>query len=792
MYLNSEITVNMLKPPSPKKKFAQGLLILNSYHKQKSQKKTSFLTWKFNTHEGLYSLWKDTLKSESNLSEFEVILKVLYKRKAEVDEMWGMIKIQEEKLCELVKRNQFLEVKNKEIQGQIAEFSDKSIQVNFLQDSMLRRTYGELEQFEKSLFVKESQLASLESHLSEKAEKLTMREKDLHQKQVNSLSFHSILSQEAFENELSLCRSEIFPEYIEDNLWLQIVDPSIVTGKQLQQLQEYEKLLSIRYEELVRQKYQIIKDVQWVSWMKEDLDNRELKIIGVEAIKEENERMKEELKKKYEEIVVATEEVQVLQMRNQGRTGRKGQSSAVCKWKLNGNYGNIEESESENLEYLKIGLEELAELQKKGVVEENLTDVIIENLIRFGESLMQREKDFQKEYQFKTLHLESCKLEVDDLKKMLKLEESLCPEAKSLENHLQVISFTEKKIENLEVFKETLFEKHLSSLDRQIMEIQQEEMKIKQYQFENESAHFQKLNKELQEKVSEYNIKIFEIKSVLKLISNAKPGNFEIFKQEISRILMKHEVNPESSSRFKLIMTVYLWLNRSYSQSHGKHHLLVKVSFYLLRLRVIMLKQGFSVAPVSFSLPNECMWLEVFWLRAKHQYFQDFYMRPELVTLTKNWFVKFITGKLAFAFEIMTISRTRMLRNAFYKVQNKCIQKDKKKTQNLYSQIMKVQEKNVVEIRKDVNVGALCSILPFFERFNKFWRITQKVHILKWRNYSARVENVYYQHTIGEIYTLLSELMHKEHKFRQECTQNQSILRIKLLENTRLLDKILF
>ena len=67
-----------------------------------------------------------------------------------------------------------------------------------------------------------------------------------------------------------------------------------------------------------------------------------------------------------------------------------------------------------------------------------------------------------------------------------------------------------------------------------------------------------------------------------------------------------------------------------------------------------------------------------------------------------------------------------------------------------------------------------------------------KIHVLKWKNFSATIENLYYQHTISDIYSTLSELMHKEHKFRNECTQTQNLLRCKISDTSKLLDKILF
>ena len=779
---------------SSENKYSQGLLVLNTFLTRKSEQKASFIAWKYHCHRSLYLLWKDIVKKDSNFQEFEVILKVLHKRKAEVDDMWGMIQTQEEKFIDLSKRNKLLESKNREIQGQTPEYCEKSIQVNFLQDSMLRRTHAELEQLEKSLHLKQKQLEDLSAYLKEKSEQLTAREKNFHQKQFSSLNFHEISPKDFLKSSISDYKSQIFQEHIEDNIWLQLIEPSKVTSSQLNQLHEYEKLLFLKHEELDHQKSKISQDVHWINSYKKELDERELKISGIEALKEHIENERNDLQRKYEEVLQATEEMesQIEIAKNRTRKPQKNPELAICEWKLNTQGSLVKAIARDSLDYLQIGLEELSELQKKGILEENLTEVIVENIIRFGEGLMQREKDFAKEYYYKSLYLENSKAEVEDLKRMLKLEETLTAEDKALETQMQVISHMGRGIETLEIFKETVFEKQLYSIDRCIMDIEQEEMEIKKCEYEHESAHYSKLSQELQTKIADYDNKIFEIKSVLKLLTSLRPGNLEIFKQEISRILMKHESNPETSTRLKLIMTVYLWLTRSYNESFGKHQLRMKISFYLLRLRVLMLKQGFAVAPVSFSVPTDHMWLEVFWLRAKHQYFRDVYARPELVALTKDWFIRFITRKLGYAFEIMSFSRYRMQRDAFWRMRNKCIERDKRKTQCLYSQLMRVKEKSIGDIRKDVNIRAACRILPLFERFNKFWVMNMKIHVLKWKNFSATIENLYYQHTISDIYSTLSELMHKEHKFRNECTQTQNLLRCKISDTSKLLDKILF
>ena len=95
-------------------------------------------------------------------------------------------------------------------------------------------------------------------------------------------------------------KSEIFPELIEDNLWLSVVEPSKVTSKQLSLLQEYESALFIKHEELKNSQKKIYENLKEINRMKCDLDNRETKVLGLECLKEYLEKEKEEINHKYE------------------------------------------------------------------------------------------------------------------------------------------------------------------------------------------------------------------------------------------------------------------------------------------------------------------------------------------------------------------------------------------------------------------------------------------------------------------------------------------------------------
>lgn len=783
--------VKPVPPSSPSRntpayKHARGLLLLQAALSKKTYKKAYFSVWKYYCHRSLYALWKDLLKEEPRIDEFEVVLKVLHKRKAEVDEIWAMMKTQEDKYEVLYKRNRLLEERNKDIQGQIPEYYEKSVQVNFLQDSMLKRTHMELEQLEMSLNLKEKQLKCLENCLKEKFDQMNIREKNLHQKEASQLCFNELESHENLLLSVYSFKSQIFPEYIEENLWLQLVDPSRVTSEQLQQLQEYEKYLFAKHEELSKQKTEIISDLKWISDKKSDLDSRELKIIGLEDLKQDLESQKEDLKQKYEEITQATEELELSLMQMKSSTKKK--PIKASDWGIPLNDYVLED---DSLDYLKIGLEELVELQKKGVIEENLTDVVVENIVTLGENLIQAEKDFYINYKSKTLYIEHLKNELEEIKTVLELEKNLIDQKKTLENEENTGKAIETSIESLETLQNMVLAHQTHTINNKILEIEQKELEIKKLEYDHDISHYTKLNTDLECKITQYNTKIFEMKSILSLLFNITPGNTELFKQEISRVLIKYDTNPEINNKLKIIMTLYLWLSRSYTQSSGKHLLLVKISFYLLRMRAIMLKQGLAIAPVYFSTPPDFMWLEVLWLRAKHYYFNDIFVRPELVSLTKHWFAKFIMKKLSFSFDIMKLSYTRMARSAFYHMRNHFLGVDKKKTQILFSNITKIEEKPLIEIRKEVNIKAACRILPFFEKFNRIWSLYKKIYIIKWKEFSITIENIYYQHTIHEIYSNVSELMHKEHKFKEQCKIHQSALRNKVHETSKLLDKVL-
>lgn len=221
-----------------------------------------------------------------------------------------MIKTEEKKYEDLLVRNKTLEEKNKNFRIHSPESCEKSTQANFLQDSMLKRTQLELDQLEKSLLLKEKHLESIENALREKSDLITIREKNLHQKEISHLLFPELETAENLNSMVLSFKSEIFPELIEDNLWLSVVEPSKVTSKQLSLLQEYESTLFIKHEELKNSQKKIYENLKEINRMKCDLDNRETKVLGLECLKEYLEKEKEELNHKYEEIIQAAEDTE--------------------------------------------------------------------------------------------------------------------------------------------------------------------------------------------------------------------------------------------------------------------------------------------------------------------------------------------------------------------------------------------------------------------------------------------------------------------------------------------------
>ena len=205
------------------------------------------------------------------------------------------------------------------------------------------------------------------------------------------------------------------------------------------------------------------------------------------------------------------------------------------------------------------------------------------------------------------MYLENCRTEVEELKKMLKLEEKLANEEKFLKDDEKSLEIVRKNLENLNILTDMILEKQNYTINSSLLEIEQEELKIQKIEYEHESNFFKKQSSELQIKIMQYDTKIFEMKSILQLLSKITPGTIDIFKQEISKIVLKHDANPKKNNKLKIIMSLYLWLNNSYVKSTGKFLLRMKISFYLLRIRASLLNSEFSVAPVQFSTPEDCM-----------------------------------------------------------------------------------------------------------------------------------------------------------------------------------------
>ncbi|OMJ66356.1 hypothetical protein SteCoe_36815 [Stentor coeruleus] len=764
-------------------RFSQGLLLLSSIFKSKTQKKAAFISWKNCTQTSFYSLWKEIIKEGSCLQEFEVILKLVQKRKEEVDNMWAMIKTQEQKYLDLLKQNEILEEKNKNLQIQEVETNEKSTQVNFLQDSLLRRAHKELELYEKSLISKENQLKNFENFLSEKFDSLLIREKSFYQKQVGTLILPKLNSEDELYEYTENFKSSIFTELIEDNLWLQLLEPPSVTFDQLKQLKEFEKALFVKNSELASKKSQLEADIAWVEAAKLELIEREAKLAGLEELQIEVEKEKQDVKSRYEEILQISDELE-MQIKATEKTRYKQQTD----WDLD--IEGIEDSE-DVAEYLTYGLEELNELQKQGTQDSGLNDVLIDNIIRFGESLILREKHMKKIFVAKTAYLDSQKQEIEELRKMIKIEESLLKEVKYLESTNAEKRIEGINIDNFQSYQEVILSNHVFLINEVISDISQEEVDIKKIQLENEIAIYNKLNENLHKEIKNYENKVDEFLVIGQLLGEVRNGNIEIFREEIARVLSKNERGLEIRREYIKIRYLCKWMSTSYNQATGKDLLRVKLSFYLMRMKVLVIKKGIKKAQVCIIEPCESVWLEVLWLRAKHAYIPNSNCADDLQSSTKAWFFKFIPQKISNALSLITSSHHKSLHYIFFYFRKRLLEIEQTKTRCLYSQLMKIKEKSISEIKKEINKQAICRILPFFEKYNKLWIQNQRIFLLKWKIFSEKLENVYLHKTVYEIYMNLSELMHKEHKFKAECKIYQEAMRSKVYESSKLLDKIL-
>jgi hypothetical protein len=764
----SSISFKSFTQSTSESRVSQGLLRLNNIFWEKSKKQAFFISWKSFTQGSLYKLWKEVFKDHPNMQDFDTVLKILHKRKTKVDELWGMLKTEEIKHLELLETNKNLQARIDNLQTQVKVYTNQAVQVNFLQDSALRKTHDELAKLSKTLKIKEKQLESFENILTQKFDQLILREKNLHQKELSGLLFNDITLMKTLKSELFEFRSKIFPNYVETDFWIQVAESVQVTPGQVKKLQDYEEELFNKFEQTEKMFEKLREEAGWIENCKCELLEREANL----------------LLRPDESVTEVVEYSQDSPVRIKFERKNKNTED----WPLAIINDRID---CDSIEYLKLGLQELRDMQKKSEKDESLFEEILSAVIRFSEKLIEKEQEFSKLSSAKNEYLEQAKNELLYMKQMLSIENDLNQTSISAENEQVIRKVTDIETSYLLQLQETIVEKHSCQIEKMIFEVEREEFEVRQAQLEHEIKEYERLNKELAVKNQDIEKRVFEFKTILQLMGNVTVGNIDIFKQELKKILFDHDKNPEVAKSLKLVMSLYLWLNLSFSQSQGKDLLRVKITFYLLRVRVLMLKKGFALAPVYFSTPQDCMWLEVFWLRARHNYFYDIYLNPEIISFTKHWFFKFISKKLQFAFDIMEKSHYRTLSHSFYNLRAKGIKSDQLKTQRLYSQLLKVEDKSCLQIKKEINTRGLNTILPLFKKFDKIWALNKKVFLLKWKNYSEKRENDYYRRTVFEIYSSMSELMIKEYKFKEECRVNQNILKGKISEGSRLLDKIL-
>ena len=764
----SSISFKSFTQSTSESRVSQGLLRLNNIFWEKSKKQAFFISWKSFTQGSLYKLWKEVFKDHPNMQDFDTVLKILHKRKTKVDELWGMLKTEELKHQDLLETNKNLQARIENLQAQVKVYTNQSVQVNFLQDSALRKTHDELTKLSKTLKNKEQQLENFESILTQKFDQLILREKNLHQKELSGLLFNDTSLVKSFKPGVFEFRSKIFPHCAETDFWIQVAESVQVTPGQVKNLQDYEEELFKKFEETEKILDKLREEAGWIENCKFELLEREAYLL----LKPEE---------SVSEVVEFSQDSPV-------RIKFEKKIKNIENWPLAQASGQVD---CDSIEYLKLGLQELRDMQKKSEKDESLFDEILSAVIRFSEKLIEKEQEFFKLSSAKNEFLELAKSELVYMKQMLCNENDLNQTSICVENEQAIRKVTDIETSYLMQLQETVIEKHSCQIEKMIFEVGQEEVEVKKAQLEHETREYERLNKELVVKTQDIDKRIFEFKTILQLMGNVTVGNIEIFKQELKKIMFDHDKNPEIAKSLKLVMSLYLWLNLSFGQSQGKDLLRVKITFYLLRVRVLMLKKGFALAPVYFSTPQDCMWLEVFWLRARHHYFYDIYQDAQIISLTKHWFFKFISKKLQFAFEIMEKSHYRTLSHSFYNLRVRGIKSDQLKTQRLYSQLLKIEDKSCFQIKKEISTRGIDTILPLFKKFDKLWALNKKVFLLKWKNYSEKRENEYYRRTVFEIYSTMSELMIKEYKFKEECRVNQSILKNKITEGSRLLDKIL-
>lgn len=764
----SSISFKSFTQSTSESRVSQGLLRLNNIFWEKSKKQTFFISWKSFTQGSLYKLWKDVFKDHPNMQEFDTVLKILHKRKTKVDELWGMLKTEEAKHSELLEMNNKLQSRVQDLQSQVKVYNDQAVQVNFLQDSALRKTHDELSKLSNTLKNKEQHLNSFENILTSKFDQLILREKNLHQKELSGLLFNEVDLVKSLNSETLEFRSQIFPQSIEGDFWMQVAENVQITPAQVKNLQKYEEELFKKFEHTEKILEKLKEEAGWIENCKFELLERETNLLlrpneGICEIVEykEDSPIKVKLERKNKNV--------------------ENWSLAIIN----------DQVECDSIEYLKLGLQELREMQKKSNKDESLIDEVLTTVIRFTERLIEKEQEFTKLASAKNEYLDLARNELVYLKQILCNEQDLGQTSVHVENEQAVRKVADIETSYLMQLQETVIEKHSCQIDRLIFEVQQEEIKIQQKQLEFEIKEYERLNKDLAGRNLDLDKRVFEFKTILQLMGNITPGNMEIFKQELRKILIEHDKNPEINKSLKLVMSLYLWLTLSYNQAQGKDLLRVKITFYLLRVRALMLKKGFALAPVHFSTPQDCMWLEVFWLRTRHLYFYDIYADTQAISYTKHWYFKFIVKKLQFAFEIMEKSRNRTLNHFFYILRTRGIKTDQLRAQRLYSQLLKIEDKSCIEIKKEINIRGINNISPLFKKFDKIWAMNLKVFLLRWKNFSEKRENEYYRRTVFEIYSAMSELMIKEYKFKEECRANQSVLKNKISEGCRLLDKIL-
>ena len=721
---------------------AKAFLKLQRIQANRINKKAGFTNWRNKVLLKKLKMWNDLVPPEQ-LSDTQVIFKILQKRKEEVDKEWAKFNTKKREKC---------------------------IQTTSIPEPLINK----LTHKESQLALKEKELELTEQWYENKLNELLEREKILLDNEV-STQMHPISRLESSEDlnkRLDGIKCSIFPELTND-IWSYLAAPE-VSGDKITELRELEKHLILQQEKQHEYLKFLNSQNNQITQTKEDLSRRESLLVKMEAQKAKLDKDKQEVENKFKQLETQTQKL-------------KSQLTA-CKAKqsdLESTVFSLEVSDQlipeEELNSVKTVLKEL-----EAIVEEDTQDHLIQQvlgtIIHNTHFLIRKNSELKDYFKCQNEVLKTKQTELENWHNSLNSESQLQQEEAKAQQALEETTLFNSNQTQLQAYKEAVVSKLKYRTQCQILEKEKEELSVK--------TQIQQLEKEK----LDYKWNILKVKE--QMFQQLEVEVTEMLKakvsfQEIALTVQNYLNKFNSNSSEKLKTSLVQWSQVAFFNNLKKEKLAAKVAFYRWNL------QKYSKRKSEFKLSKN-KWIEILWIRNRYHYTQNIYPALlqnkdtfwELLEVTKQWYYRNTSIKLCNLMQTMSIKRHCLLKRSFGRLKDTMHQDYLDKIRSVYN-YLDSQNFKVEKVYKDLSQNLLSKIEPYFSRANVIYKLQLKIFFKKWEGTSNQLRIRYYKTCLTEIENQLQNQRESAVSNFKQHKESQRVLSVRIWELTKLVKQLI-